>query len=131
MVRGDIKTQVSNRVNGALISQYDYQYDAIGRRTSVKNSGSAFSASAFTKWGYDERNQLTNSDRYLGTNLEVTTSPVAAQYRSYDYDPIGNRQTSMFGTTATSYTPNRLNQYDFVGQQAPSYDEDGRPWHAS
>jgi hypothetical protein len=46
--RGDIKTQVANRVNGALISQYDYVYDAIGRRTSVKSSGSAFAAPAFT-----------------------------------------------------------------------------------
>ena len=48
------------------VSKYAYLYDAVGRRTSVVNSGSAFAATAFNGWGYNPRSGLTASNRYLG-----------------------------------------------------------------
>ena len=66
----NLRTQVRNEYNANLISQYDYQYDPIGRLTSVANSGQAFAASAFNQYGYDDRDQLTDSSRYLGTDIE-------------------------------------------------------------
>jgi RHS repeat-associated protein len=121
----DVKTQVQNKFGSTVVSQYDYAYDAIGRRTSVRNSGTAFAAAAYSLWGYDDRNELTSSGRYLGANIAVTTSPVPAQARSYAYDPIGNRQSSNSGGVPTSYIANALNEYTTVGAQSPSYDADG------
>jgi RHS repeat-associated protein len=125
----NLKSSVSNRMNGSLVSQFDYTYDALGRRTSVKNAGSAFAASAFTQWGYDERNQVTSSDRYLGTTLGDVSQPVTAEQRAYQFDPIGNRETATAAGTQTSYTSNVLNQYSAVGQAAPTYDDDGNMTH--
>ncbi|MBN2383057.1 hypothetical protein JXQ70_09260 [bacterium] len=44
------------------------------RRTSVVKSGLAFEAitSAFTIYGYNPRNELTASNRYLGDNIGNT-----------------------------------------------------------
>jgi RHS repeat-associated protein len=116
---------VRNSFGASVVSQYDYAYDAIGRRTSVKNSGSAFAAAAFTKWGYDNRNQVTASNRYLGTSITDLSNPVNPEQRAFQYDPIGNRETSTAAGVATSYTPNELNQYGAVGSAAPTYDDDG------
>ncbi|MDH5675996.1 MAG: hypothetical protein OEZ06_27990 [Myxococcales bacterium] len=122
----DLKTQVQNSFGGSVVSQYDYRYDAIGRRESVQNSGSAFGATAHSVWGYDDRNQLTASDRYTGL-LGDTSSPVGPEKRSYGYDPIGNRQTALGqdGTTSISYTPNELNQYVSIDAAVPVHDLDG------
>ncbi|MGD9162620.1 MAG: hypothetical protein PVG39_29710 [Desulfobacteraceae bacterium] len=79
----NLKTSVQNSYNVNLISQYDYQYDAIGRRTSVKNSGQAFTQAAFNIYGYNDRNELIGSNRYLGININDTSNPVTEEYRSY------------------------------------------------
>jgi YD repeat-containing protein len=125
----DLKTQVANRWNGSVVSQYDYRYDAIGRRTSVETSGSAFGPSKFTSWGYDARNQLTASNRYTGSFTESPNlaNEVAAERRGFDYDPIGNRESALDqdGATSITYAANELNQYESVGSEEPTYDEDG------
>jgi RHS repeat-associated protein len=121
----DLKTQVQNKYGSTVVSQFDYAYDEIGRRTSVKNSGTAFAAAANTQWGYDDRNEVTGSNRYLGTNLTDTTRPVNAEQRAYGFDPIGNRSGATAAGVATSYTANNVNEYSAVGQSAPSYDDDG------
>ena len=48
----------------------------LGRRTSVANSGQAFAASAFNRFGYDDRNQLTESSRYQGSDINDLSNPV-------------------------------------------------------
>jgi RHS repeat-associated protein len=125
----ELKTQVSNRFGGNLISQYDYAYDRLSRRTSVKNTGSAFAQPAFSKWGYDDRHQLTSSHRYLGTNLDDLSQPVMDEARTYNYDPIGNRTTTTSGASGTeTYASNELNQYETVTGGVGltfDYDEDG------
>jgi RHS repeat-associated protein len=123
----NLKTQVSNGWNGSLISEYSYQYDALGRRINVANTGTAFAQPAHTQWGYDNRNQLIESARYLGADLNDTSSPVPAEYREYTYDPIGNRQNAIDqdGETPITYATNQLNEYTAVGLQSPTYDSDG------
>ncbi|MCP4369461.1 MAG: RHS repeat-associated core domain-containing protein, partial [Deltaproteobacteria bacterium] len=59
-----------------------------------------------------------------------TSSPVLPEYRSYDYDPIGNRKQTVEVANTGTYTTNALNQYT---QQNPpgggtnnfTYDFDG------
>ena len=128
----DLRTSIRNSFNSSLISQYDYVYDPLGRRASVVNSGQAFTATsqAFNLYGYNDRSELIDSARYLGTDPADTTNPVQGEYRAYAYDPIGNRTTNQEGTDSGSYTTNDLNQY--VVQVPPqgttrnfSYDEDG------
>ncbi len=109
----NIKTTVKNEFGIRLISQYDYQYDKLERRTSIANSGEAFAAvtNAFNQYDYNDRNELTQSARYLGADTSDTSSPVLPENRSYDYDPIGNRKQTVEGANTETYTSNVLNQY--------------------
>ena len=72
---------------------------------------------------------MTNSDRYLGTDITDLTQPVDPEKRIYNYDPIGNRTALTEGTDTGSYVTNSLNQYDtvtFAGETTNlDYDEDG------
>jgi len=132
----NLRTQVRNTAGGTLISQYDYEYDKLGRRTSALNTGSAFSAPAFNLYTYNDRSELTSSTRYQGTDITDTSNPVTPQERSYAYDPIGNRtEASGWDETASTlehltYTANQLNQYDLIDidtgpSQGLTYDTDG------
>lgn len=71
-----LQTQVRNKFGNHVVSQYDYIYDVIGPHVSVQTSGAAFAQAAFSKWAYDDRNQLTKSDRFLGASLNDTSRPV-------------------------------------------------------
>ncbi len=125
----DLRTRIENRYGATLVSRYDYEYDHIRRRTSVRNSGSAFATSAFNRFGYNDRNEVTASNRYLGTNINDLSQPVNSETRIYDYDPIGNRISATEGTIGKTYATNDLNQYDSITTGgtpvALSYDEDG------
>ena len=106
-------------------------------QASVQNSGQAFTADEFNLYGYNDRNELTESARYIGADISDTTNPVEPEYRSYNYDPIGNRNDATEWDKAgavqsnLTYTSNQLNQYELIindiGQPADSltYDTDG------
>jgi len=132
----NLKTQVRNDYNGILISQYDYKYDAIGRRAKVANSGNAFTANGFNIYSYNDKNELTDSDRYLGTDVTDISQPVNNENRGYGYDNIGNRKNATDWDETQNvqeqltYTANQLNQYDLISSSAgpdktPVYDDDG------
>jgi len=113
----DLKTRVRNSFSGSIISQYDYRYDLVGRRSTVEKSGMAFGATSFTSWGYDERNQVTASNGYTGTfTLPDPGTEAAGERRAYEYDPIGNRKAAIDrnGMISISYAANELNEYDLV-----------------
>lgn len=128
----DLRTRIHNQFGTNVISQYDYQYDALGRRSSVVNSGQAFASvnQAFNLYGYNDRSELAESARYLGSDTSNTSSPVSSEYRAYTYDPIGNRIQHTEAAATSTYTTNGLNQYT---QQVPpqggtrsfTYDDDG------
>ncbi|VFQ45093.1 RHS repeat domain-containing protein [Desulfoluna butyratoxydans] len=130
----NLKTSVENTWDVAVISSYTYAYDEIGRRNSVKNSGAAFAEAAFTKWGYNDRNEVTESRRYKGADADDLSLPIDPETRLFAYDPIGNRKTATEGgpeaqQVLKSYVTNELNQYASIteGSVAESlgYDADG------
>ena len=53
--------QVRNATAINVISQYDYTYDAAGRRISCGHSGAAFDQRDQVDYAYNARNELTNS----------------------------------------------------------------------
>jgi RHS repeat-associated protein len=115
-----------NKVGIIEISSYDYSVNAIGLRTSVATSGTAFSGASGWSWAYDSLGQVTLAEH--GTNSNF--------HRSYAYDAIGNRQRAADGTldvndtSAAVYTANALNQYSSINDPQssiinPVHDADG------
>ena len=97
-----------------VISQYDYTYDAAGRRIEIARSGSAMSESRTDAYGYNVRNELTSATKTGGP----ASVPATLEY-AYQYDDIGNRITSTDLGTNRTYTANSLNQYTLVGRAVP------------
>ena len=107
--------QVRNATPTNTISRYDYVYDAAGRRISVSKSGSAFTQDDLIAYGYNTRSELTNA-----------VAAVDSDYRyAYDFDDIGNRESSSERGTNSVYTSNNLNQYTAVDDFTPQFDDDG------
>ena len=107
--------QVCNAFPTNVISQYDYTYDAAGRRVSCGKSGSAFAQNDTLTYAYNNRSELTNA-----------VAAVDSDYRyAYDFDDIGNRETSSERGTNSVYTANQLNQYTAVDDFTPQFDDDG------
>ncbi len=119
----DLLASVENKgsvgVPPVTVSMYAYQNDNLGRRTSVVRTGSAFappmgSGDHFDLYAYNDRNELTGSTGYFGTDPGQTGSPMASMGRDldYSYDPIGNRvDSSVDAGTPTAYCANAINQY--------------------
>ena len=93
----DLLTQVQN----GTISTYGYVNDAVGRRTSMSRSGSAYANPDTIAYTYNDRSELTGAL----SNVDTTYS------FSYVYDPIGNRVTASEAGVPWTYTTNSLNQY--------------------
>jgi len=109
-----------NKVGTTVVSQYDYTVNAIGQRTNLATSGSAFANAPSWLWGYDSLGQIISADSNVNTSD-----------RAYQYDTIGNRLQSGAGVSPaaiTTYTANALNQYSQISNSQisnPSYDDDG------
>jgi len=119
--------QVCNATPTNIISQYDYTYDAAGRRVQIGRTGSAMSENRIDVYGYNARGELTSA----GRSEFVSAAPEYA----YQYDDIGNRETSSERGTNSVYTANNLNQYTsisnfassafFAAEFTPQFDDDG------
>jgi len=119
----DVLTLKENKVGSTVVSRFEYGVNALGQRTNVATSGTAFSGTPTWDWGYNARGEVIQAD-----------SSVAAFDRGYEYDAIGNRKKSADSLTLPSednYTSNALNQYSVLQlnpQSAianPQYDADG------
>jgi RHS repeat-associated protein len=126
----DVKTAVTNTFNDKLISRYEYQYDRLGRRINVKNSGEAFEKDGFWLYGYNDRNEATTASRFIGDDVKDQTKPVPDMERVYRFDPIGNRIDAVEGKNEIQYQTNSLNQYERIKKSSQKeeelvYDEDG------
>jgi YD repeat-containing protein len=107
---------------GSSHARYDYETDALGQRTSVKQNGSAFADyydpnatnnGTTQTFAYDARGQLTAALTYLGI-AATTGQELQRRQHQFAYDNIGNRTSSnRTGTAdeADTYTANALNQY--------------------
>ena len=113
-----------------VISQYDYTYDAAGRRIENARSGTAMSESRTDAYGYNVRSELTSAAK-LGGPAAV---PATTEY-AYQYEDIGNRLSSLDLGTNRTYTANFLNQYTLISnlcdsaslreEFVPQFDDDG------
>ena len=107
--------QVCNATPTNIISQYDYMYDAAGRRINVSKTGTAFTQDDAIAYDYNARSELTNA-----------VAAVDSEYRyAYDFDDIGNRETSSERGMNSVYAANQLNQYTAVDGFTPQFDDDG------
>ena len=107
------------QIQNGTISAYGYVNDAVGRRTSMSRSGSAYANPDTIAYTYNDRSELTGAV----SNVDTTYS------YSYVYDPIGNRVTASEAGVPWTYTTNSLNQYtsatEYNVQMNFSYDLDG------
>lgn len=109
---------ITKVANGTL-STFNYTNDAVGRRSSVNRSGSAFPAPDTLSYTYDSISEL----------LTAVSNNNSSYNYSYTYDPIGNRKTASLSGAGNVYTANSLNQYTSVTSggvaTTPTYDADG------
>ena len=115
--RRDAISQVINKVGTEVVSQYDYDIDAIGRRQSRKDSGLVYTRCQTNTFQYNSLSELTNA-------------VMDARNYCFMYDWSGNRRFSVVDQRTNSYVVNGLSQYtqindDGGGLIAPSYDRDG------
>jgi RHS repeat-associated protein len=120
----DVLDAKENKVGSTVVSKLDYSVNAIGQRTALSQTGTAFASVRGIAWAYDSYGQVTSAD-----------STLAAQDRAYQYDAIGNRKKSANSLTlpvADNYTANALNQYSSLSIPNPQspisnpiYDPDG------
>ncbi len=103
-----------------IARQMTLGFNAAGRRTSIARSGSAFGdlSGAVDAYTYNERNELTSAHR------TKDGQPVLGFSENFDYDPIGNRQSSstyneLGDEQLTTYQANSLNQY--ISRTTPGY----------
>ena len=121
----DCSFAVCNATPTNVVSQYDYAYDAAGRRMQTGRSGSAMAERRTDVYGYNERGELVSSRR----------GAESAEEYGYEFDDIGNRMTSLDAGTNWTYSANCLNQYTSISSSVPSaspretfasqFDEDG------
>lgn len=116
----DLLDVIEGKVGAASVGRFDYGYDELGRRTSVRktsDSGATLygrygngTEGLTTTFGYDDRSQVTSEVTTVGTSPTVLNG----RNDAYAYDNFGNR-ASIAGTThnsaAAGYTTNALNQY--------------------
>ncbi len=90
----------------AVLSEYDYTYDAEGNPLTMKAPNGNYT------YAYDIDSQLTSATTPNGTV-------------QYTFDAAGNRtQVTTNGAVAT-YEPNNLNEYQVANNVAYQYDADG------
>jgi len=97
--------EIAHRAPDAmLLSLFRYDYDALGRRTSLTTLDGT------TAYGYDGAGRLTS-----------VTLP-GGEAIAYAYDAAGNRTVVSANDVDTYYTTNNLNQYTSIGGRNQSFD---------
>jgi RHS repeat-associated protein len=107
----NLLASIETKFSTATKSKFAYISDALGRRTSLTQTGDLFASyqngGLTTAWGYNDRSEVISSQTaYVGTSTAVLGRDFG-----YGYDPIGNRTTSTRDGATSTYTANSLNQY--------------------
>lgn len=102
---GDLRLQeIENLTSGsAVLSKFDYTYDAVGNIQSWTQQAGANTPNAYA-YQYDSADQLTSA-----TLSNTSTQAVLHQYL-YGYDSGANRTTAQIDSQINTATPNNLNQ---------------------
>jgi len=99
---GDLLHQINYSSGGVVLSEFDYTYDALGRRTAMNAPSGAWT------FAYD-----------ADSELESLMSP--GSNAQYTYDADGN----WLSAAGVSYNANNLDEYTAAGSTAYTYDADG------
>ena len=67
----DILDTKQNKVGSTVVSGYDHSVNAIGQRTAVATSGSAFPSLPTWQWGYDSLGQVTKADSSMPMTIHL------------------------------------------------------------
>jgi RHS repeat-associated protein len=94
--------QISYRVNGALVSQFDYLLDIPAGRIARWSQQIGLSNPDEFTFGYDAANQLTA--------MMITNSGTSVGALAYSYDLAGNRLAEVTGNGTNVAAYNALNQ---------------------
>ena len=99
-------------------SSFSYAYNQANQRTQVTNTDTSY-----WSYQYDKLGQVISGKKYWANG-----TPVAGQQFTYNFDDIGNRQSTATGGNPTganlrpaNYTANNLNQY--TSRDVPGFAE--------
>jgi RHS repeat-associated protein len=109
-------TQIQSSAGGSNVASFHYNYNIANQRTAVTNVDNSYWV-----YQYDNLGQVISGKKYWSDG-----TPVAGQQFTYNFDDIGNRQSTASGGDASgdnlrsaNYTANNLNQY--TSRDVPGY----------
>ena len=111
-------TAISSAAGSSPMASFNYNYNLANQRTASTNVDNSYWV-----YQYDSLGQVVSGKKYWANG-----TPVAGQQFTYNFDDIGNRQSTASGGDATgsnlrtaNYATNNLNEYTSRG--IPSYSE--------
>lgn len=109
---------VDHQNSSGSFARFDYGYDNVNRRTFMRRDNEKGDT-----YSYDAIDQIT----YVKYNVDDPSGAANNPDRTvtYDWDPVGNKDTITDNGTPTSYTTNSKNQYTNVGGDALTYNANG------
>jgi RHS repeat-associated protein len=117
----------ANTVGETVVSRFAYTTNALGQRTAVVNSGTAFGQPRHFAYNYNDKGEVVAGKRFEGDNLAQPGTPILPETFAYGFDDIGNRKQAVRGESTAplaqqDYVANPLNQYTnlTVSGSAPS-----------
>jgi RHS repeat-associated protein len=110
---GQLLHLTNSAPGGSVNSRFDYTYDSRGRRRTMQTLDG--------NWNYD----YDGSGQLIHAVFASSNPAIPSQDLQYNYDPLGNRTSTVVNGVTTDYLANSLNQYTTVGGIAFQYDADG------
>ena len=99
--------------DNSVNSRFDYSYNLPDQMTSMATLDGAWT------YSYDAGGQLTRAV-FTSVNPAISNQDLA-----YNYDPVGNRTSTIINGVTTNYTANSMDQYTSVGGILRQYDTNG------
>jgi RHS repeat-associated protein len=112
-VAGNVTHLINFAADNSVSSRFDYSYDLRGNVISMATLDGTWT------YSYDAASQLIRAI-FTSTNPTVPNQDLA-----YNYDPAGNRTSTIINGVTTNYVANAMNEYTSIGGTAQQYDADG------
>jgi RHS repeat-associated protein len=113
---GNVLTLFNYAPGGTVNSSFVYTYNNLGLETTETTIDGQW------VYGYDADGQLTHA---VFTPNTADPDGLTLQNMVYNYDPMGNRTSTVINGVTTVYITNNTNEYTSVGGVRYTYDADG------
>ena len=110
---GNLLKVINQAPGGAINSEFDATYNLLNQMVSKTTPDGSWT------YTYDADGQL------IGAVYASTNPSISNQNLAYNYDPAGNRTSTIINGITTNYTVNAMNEYASIGGTAQQYDADG------